>query len=144
MTAKSCTEEMRDGRGGKRTRPTAYPHPLRIARRPANGSGACGAQRSGNISAVIEGVATEFLDSLRFTGEGTLPLILALRPELSTQGIAEDDPEFVRRERLQSAAERRFFKKIEPALRGALTHVLTVACRSASDHVNLLMKTISD
>ena len=129
MNAKSCTDETRDG-SGPRTRRTPHPHTLRMVRRPAKGSNACGPQASGNISAVIEGVAAGFLDSLRSTGEGTLPLILAIRPELSTQDIAEDDPEFVRRERLQSAAERRFFKTIEPALRCVLTHVLTVASRN--------------
>jgi hypothetical protein len=128
MNAKRCTEETRDG-GRARTRRTPPPHTLRIARRPAKGPSPCGPQASGDISAIIEGVATGFLDSLRFMGEGTLPLILAIRPELSTQDIAEDDPEFVRRERLQSAAERRFFKAIEPALRSALRHVLTVASR---------------
>jgi hypothetical protein len=67
------------------------------------------------------------MDSLRSMGEGALPLVLAIRPELSTQDIAEDDPQFARRERLQGAAERRFFKTIEPPLRAALVRVLTSA-----------------
>jgi hypothetical protein len=74
------------------------------------------------------------MDTLQSTGEGTLPLLLAIHPELSTENVAEHDPEFVRRERLQSAAETRFFRTIEPALRGALTHVLTAATRDGRDH----------
>jgi hypothetical protein len=106
-----------------------------MVRRLAKGSNAYGLQASSNISAVIEGVVAGFLDSLRSTGEGTLPLILAIRPELSTQDIAEDDPEFARCERLQSAAERRFFKTIEPALRAALVRVLTsAACNLRHAH----------
>jgi len=83
-----------------------------------------------SLSPVIRSVVAGFVDSLRSTGEGALPLVLAIRPELSTQDIAEDGPEFARRERLQSAAERRFFKTIEPALRAALIRVLTPAARN--------------
>jgi len=84
---------------------------------------------STNLSPVIRSVVADFVDSLRSTGEGALPLVLAIRPELSAQDIAEDSPEFARRERLLSAAERRFFKMMEPTLRVALVRVLTSAAR---------------
>jgi len=88
-----------------------------------------GKRTSSNLSPIIRGVVADFIDSLGSIGEGALPLVLAIRPELSTQDIAEDGQEFARRERLQSAAERRFFKTIEPALRAALFRVLTSAAR---------------
>jgi hypothetical protein len=94
-----------------------------------------GKRASTNLLPVIRSVVADFVDTLRSTGEGALPLVLAIRPELSTQRIAEDRPEFARRERLLSAAERRFFKTIEPPLREALVRVLTSAARDFR-HVN--------
>jgi hypothetical protein len=88
---------------------------------------------STNLSRIIRSVVADFVDSLRSTGEGALPLVLAIRPELSTQDIPETGPEFGRRERLLSAAERRFFKTIEPSLREALVRVLTSAARDFRD-----------
>lgn len=84
---------------------------------------------STNLAPIITSVVAGFVDSLRSTGEGALPLVLAIRPELSIKSIAEDCPEFARRERLLSAAERRFFKTIEPPLRAALVRVLSSAAR---------------
>jgi hypothetical protein len=72
------------------------------------------------------------MDSLRSTGEGVLPIVLALRPELSMRGVAESDREFARRGRRQSAAEKQFFRTIEPDLREALTSVLGDAVRAAT------------
>jgi hypothetical protein len=60
-------------------------------------------------------------------GEGLLPLVLALNPQLSTAGLSEDDSEFDRIGRNQSAAEMRLFKQVEPALRQTITRVLTDA-----------------
>ena len=139
MNATSCTRSQT--RDGSVPRTWGTPHPLlvRAVKRPRTGSAnlagkmrrnAAGRQASNSISAVIEVVVAEFMDSLRSTGEGALPLVLALRPELPTRGVAEDDAEFARRERLQSTAERRFFRTIEPALRDALTRVFTLATRA--------------
>jgi hypothetical protein len=92
-----------------------------------------GKPASNSLSPVIRSVVADFVHSLRSTGEGALPLVLAICPELSTQDIAEDGPDFARRERLQSAAERRFFKRIEPPLRAALVRLLTSAARDFRD-----------
>jgi hypothetical protein len=132
MNAKSCTQpETRDG-GASRSTGSRHPRP-----RPRSANSADRMSRSGSgrrasntLSPVIRSVVAGFLDSLRSTGAGALPLVLAIRPELSTQDIAEDGPEFARRERLLSAAERRFFKTIEPPLRAALVRVLISAARA--------------
>jgi hypothetical protein len=71
------------------------------------------------------------MDSLQSAGEGVLPIVLALQPELSTLDIPESDAEFARRERCQSAAERRFFRTIEAALRDALGTILARAAHAA-------------
>src|SRR5258706_119132 len=139
MNTKSCTQpRTRDG-GASRSAGSPQPRPLRVAERPRAGvanlastmfRNGAGSRASTSLSPVIRSVVADFVDSLRSTGEGALPLVLTIRPELSTQDIAEDDPEFARRERLQSAAERRFFRAIEPALRAALIRVLTLATRN--------------
>jgi hypothetical protein len=84
---------------------------------------------------IIAAVVDEYMDSLRSTGEGALPIVLALRPELSMRGVPESDGEFARRGRRQNAAETRFFRAIEPDLRQALTTILGDAVRAA-DGVN--------
>jgi hypothetical protein len=71
------------------------------------------------------------MDSLQSAGEGVLPIVLMLQPELSTRGIAESDAEFARRGRRQSAAEKRFFRTIEVALRDALGAILDRAAHAA-------------
>jgi hypothetical protein len=84
------------------------------------------------MSAVITAVVDDYIDSLRTTGEGVLPIALALRPQLSMRGIAEGDAEFARRGRRQTAAEQQFFRAIEPELRQALTSILSNAVRAAT------------
>jgi hypothetical protein len=79
------------------------------------------------VHQVVEG----FIDSLQSTGEGVLPIVLILQPELSTCGIPESDAEIARRGRRQSAAEKRFFRTIEPALRDALGTILDRAAHAA-------------
>jgi hypothetical protein len=71
------------------------------------------------------------MDSLQSTGEGVLPIILALQPDLSTLGIPESDAEFTRRERRQTAAEKRFFRTIDAALRHAMETILNSAAHAA-------------
>jgi hypothetical protein len=71
------------------------------------------------------------MDSLKSDGEGVLPIVLALQPDLSTNGIPESDAEFARRDSRQSAAERRFFRTIEATLRDALETILDRAARAA-------------
>jgi hypothetical protein len=70
------------------------------------------------------------MDSLKSDGEGVLPIVLALQPDLSTIRIPETDAEFARRERRQSAAERRFFRTIEATLRDALETILDRAAHA--------------
>lgn len=90
------------------------------------------ARRSLNaISPIVHQVVEGFMDSLQSTGEGVLPIVLALQPELSTLGIPESDAEFARRERRQSAAEKRFFKTIEATLRDAIGTILGRAAHAA-------------
>lgn len=130
MNAKSCTQPTtRNGsasRSGSR-RPRPGQRSANLGERVFRGR--AGKRASDSLSPVIRSVVADFVDSLRSTGEGALPLVLAIRPELSTQDLAEDGPEFARRERLLSAAERRFFKTIVPPLRAALVRVLTSAAR---------------
>ena len=83
------------------------------------------------LSPIVHQVVDGFMDSLQSTGEGVLPIVLVLQPELSTSGVAESDAEFARRERRQTAAERRFFRTIEAALRGAMETVLSRAAYAA-------------
>jgi hypothetical protein len=99
------------------------------------GSRASGAfhQDPDNLASIIAAVVDGFMDSLLSTGEGVLPIVLALRPELSMRGIAESDSEFARRGRRQSAAEKQFFRTIEPDLRQALTSILGDAVRAATN-----------
>ncbi len=119
MNAKSCKRpETRDGSASRSSNSTKGMFRGRGRKRAST-----------NLSPVIRSVVADFVDSLRSTGEGALPLVLAIRPELSTQEIPENGREFVRRVRLLSAAERRFFKTIEPPLRVALVRVLTSAAR---------------
>jgi hypothetical protein len=119
MNAKSCKRpETGDGGASRSSNSTK-----------GTFSGRARKRASTNLAPVIRSVVAGFVDSLRSTGEGALPLVLAIRPELSTQDIAEGGQEFARRERLLSAAERRFFKTIEPPLREALVRVLTWAAR---------------
>jgi hypothetical protein len=61
--------------------------------------GGAGRHASNGLSSVINDVVAGFMDSLRSTGQGALPLVLAIRPERSTENVAESDPDFVRRER---------------------------------------------
>lgn len=119
MNAKSCNRpETRDGSASRSSNSTKGMSRGRARKRVST-----------NLSPVIRSVVANFVDSLRSTGEGALPLVLAIRPELSTQDIPENGPEFARRELLLSAAERHFFKTIEPSLRAALVRVLTSAVR---------------
>src|SRR4051794_14506141 len=53
------------------------------------------------LSPIVHQVVEGFMDSLQSTGEGVLPIVLLLQPELSTHGIAESDAEFARRGRRQ-------------------------------------------
>jgi hypothetical protein len=132
MNAKSCTQPTTTRNGGSASRSgSRRPRPRQ---RSGNLAAEVSRDRAGkrvsnSLSPVIRSVVADFVDSLRSTGEGALPLVLAISPDLSTQDIAEDGPEFARRERLQSAAERRFFKRIEPPLRAALVRLLTSAAR---------------
>jgi hypothetical protein len=75
----------------------------------------------------VRQVVSGLIAQMQSGGEGVLPIVLALQPELIANGVREDDPEFDRLGRYQSAAEARFFKQIEPALRKAITGVLSVA-----------------
>jgi hypothetical protein len=83
------------------------------------------------LSPIIHQVVEGFMDSLQSAGEGVLPIVLALRPELSTRGVRESDAEFVRRERRQSAAEKQFFRTMEAAIREAIGIVLVRAAHAA-------------
>lgn len=83
------------------------------------------------LSPIVHQVVEGFMDSLRSAGEGVLPIVLVLQPELSTNGVAESDAEFARRGRRQSVAERRFFRSIEVALRDALGTILDRAAHAA-------------
>jgi hypothetical protein len=124
MNGRSCLQSTdREGSALRCTR-SRRPSPLRATERSQSGSanrgsgsvrGGSGSPTSNPLSPVIQGVVAGLMDTLQSTGEGTLPLLLAIHPELSTENVAESDPEFVRRERLQSAAETRFFRTIEPA-----------------------------
>jgi len=76
------------------------------------------------LSSTIRHVVDGCIDSLQSNGEGVLPILLVLQPDLSTRGIPESDAEFARRGRRQSAAERRFFRTIEAALRESLGTIL--------------------
>jgi hypothetical protein len=71
------------------------------------------------------------MHSLQSTGEGVLPIVLTLQPELSTRGLAESDAEFARRGRRQTLAEKRFFRSIETALRDAMGGILDRAAHAA-------------
>jgi hypothetical protein len=127
MNAKVCTgPETRESSASRSMGPR---HPRQRPSANRTFRNGVGRRTSNSLSPVIRSVVADFVESLRSTGEGALPLVLAIRPELSTQDIAEEGPEFARRERLQSAAERRFFKTIEPLLRAALARVLTSAAR---------------
>jgi hypothetical protein len=75
------------------------------------------------VRQVVDGLIAQ----MRSEGEGVLPIVLALRPELLAAGVSENDPSFDRFGRQQSAAESRFFKRVEPSLRKAITAVLSVA-----------------
>jgi hypothetical protein len=83
------------------------------------------------LSPIVHQVVEGFMDLLQSTGEGVLPIVLVLQPELSTSGIAESDAEFVRRGRRQSTAEKRFFRTIEAALRDAMGTILDRAAHAA-------------
>jgi hypothetical protein len=83
------------------------------------------------LSLVVHQVVEGFLDALQSTGEGVLPIVLLVQPELSTDGIAESDVEFARRGRRQTAAERRFFRTIEATLRDAMETIFDGAARVA-------------
>jgi hypothetical protein len=83
------------------------------------------------LSPIVHQVLEGFMDSLQSTGEGVLPIVLVLQPELSTCGIPESDAEFARRGRRQAAAEERFFRTIEAALRNALGTILDRAAYAA-------------
>jgi hypothetical protein len=83
------------------------------------------------LSPIVRHVVEGFIDSLQSTGEGVLPIVLMLQPELSTRGIAENDAEFARRERRQSTAEKWFFRTIEAALRDAIGTILDRAAYAA-------------
>jgi hypothetical protein len=80
---------------------------------------------------IVHQVVEGFVESMQSTGEGVLPIVLVLRPELSTRGIPESDAEFARRGRRQSAAEKRFFRTVEAALRDALGTILDRAAHAA-------------
>jgi hypothetical protein len=80
---------------------------------------------------IVHQVVEGFVESMQSNGEGVLPIVLVLQPELSTRGIPESDAEFARRGRRQSAAEKRFFRTIEPALRDALGTILDRAAHAA-------------
>jgi len=88
-------------------------------------------QTANALSSVVHQVVGAFIDSLQATGEGVLPIVLALQPELSTHGIPESDFEFTRRGRRQTAAERRFFRTIETTLRAAMETILNRAVHAA-------------
>ena len=83
------------------------------------------------VPRIVHRVVEGFMESLQSTGEGVLPIVLMLRPELSTLGIPESDAEFARRGRRQTAAEKRFFKTIETVLRDALGTILDRAAHAA-------------
>jgi hypothetical protein len=83
------------------------------------------------LSLLVHQVVEGFMDSLESTGEGVLPIVLALQPELSTDGIPESDAEFTRRERRKTGAEIRFFRTIEAALRDAMQTILDRAAHAA-------------
>jgi hypothetical protein len=141
MNAKSCLQRTKEGRPSRSTG-SRRPFPPDACRRSRESSANSAIDRRGagrrgsyGLSSVIDDVVAGFMDSLRSTGEGALPLVLAIRPKLSMQGVGEADCESVGRESLQSAAKSRFFKAIEPALRGALTRVLTVATRDLRPRV---------
>lgn len=118
------------------TRATGLSHASTVKRaKPVRaGSRASGAFRGEptNISGVIAAVVDGFIDSLQSNGEGVLPVVLALRPQLSMRGIAESDAKFARLGRRQSAAEQQFFRTIEPKLREVLTSILGDAVRAAT------------
>jgi len=84
-----------------------------------------------SLSPIVHRVVDGFMDSLQSAGEGVLPIVLMLQPELSTHGVAESDVEFARRGRRQSAAEKRFFRTIEAAIRDALGTILDRAAHAA-------------
>lgn len=132
MNPSSARSQETKVRGAAQVRIT---HPRRVqatraARKTVRSKDA--ARQSVNaLSPVVHEVVEGFMDSLRSNGEGVLPIVLALQPELSTRGIAESDTEFAVRERRQSAAEKRFFRTIEAALRDAMGTILNCAARAA-------------
>ena len=67
------------------------------------------------------------IEQMRSDGEGVLPIVLALHPELLATRVGENDAAFDYIGRQQSAAELRFFRQIEPSLRKVITAVLSVA-----------------
>ena len=110
-----------------RRRPIQATDRMRRIRKPiveAVGSKVPARQFLNALSPIVHEVVDGFMDSLQSTGEGVLPIVLVLQPELSTRGIAESDAEFARRGRRQSAAEKRFFRTIEVALRDAMGTIL--------------------
>src|SRR4051794_35802910 len=109
------------------TRETERSAPTETAARPKES----GRHPLKDLSPIVHQVIEGFMESLQSTGEGVLPIVLLLQPELSTHGIAESDAEFARRGRRQSAAERRFFRTIEAALRDAVETILDRATRAA-------------
>src|SRR4051794_20587378 len=102
--------QSREVRGATQTE-TTHRHPVQAAdgRRNAVRSKEPARQSLKALSPVVHQVVEGFMDSLQSTGEGVLPIVLMLRPELSTLGIPEGDAEFARRGRRQTAAEKRFF-----------------------------------
>jgi len=86
------------------------------------------------LSNIVSGVVDGLVAQMQSGGEGLLPLVLALNPHLGADGLDEADPEFDRRGRAQSAAERRFFRQVKPALRNAITAVLTDVASKAYEH----------
>lgn len=72
------------------------------------------------MNAAVERVVDEFIQLLRFGGEGVLPIVLAALPELATARLSEDDPDFERRSVLQTFVEHRLIDAAEPLLRRSL------------------------
>jgi hypothetical protein len=121
--------KVRKSTGARCAEPHATSSELRtIASTPVNSSGKFSRSTIPNIiTEVVDGLLTQ----MESAGDGLLPLVLALNPRLSAPGLREDDPEFDRAGRAQSAAEMRFFKEVRPALRIAIAIVLNDAISTA-------------
>jgi hypothetical protein len=133
MNPTRCARSLNQEANGAAQTDTTRRHPVQATKggRKVSRTKQPNRQLGKALSPIVHQVVEGFMDSLQSTGEGVLPIVLILRPELSTLGIPESDAEFARRGRRQTAAEKRFFRTIEAALRDAMGTILDHAAHAA-------------